>query len=181
MALSLKLPPLKHLKECFFYHHRTGELYWKHRPLRHFANAQAWATWNRRYARCVAGHVFANRRMVSVDKQLIAAHRIIWKLMTGKNPPRSIDHKDRNGTNNRWNNLRSANKSQQNWNTDRRVDNTSGHKGVSRARGKKWRANIRIQNVQRHLGTFQTIKDAAMAYDTAARSLHGEFYAGGAR
>ena len=75
MALPLKLPPLEHLYACFTYNPHTGELHWKERPRKHFANARTHSVWNRRYAGIVAGHAFGNRRYVSVDKQLMPAPR----------------------------------------------------------------------------------------------------------
>jgi hypothetical protein len=43
---------------------------------------------------------------------------------------------------------------------------TSGFRGVSSV-NKKWRANIRIENKQKHLGYFDTPQEAALAYNNA--------------
>ena len=42
-------------------------------------------------------------------------------------------------------------------------------------RNGRWRATIAVNKVQRHLGRFNTIEEAAAAYDQAIRELHGEF------
>lgn len=47
-----------------------------------------------------------------------------------------------------------------------RETNTSGYRGVHRV-GKKWRAQIRINDKQKHLGYFNTKKEAALVYDQA--------------
>lgn len=45
--------------------------------------------------------------------------------------------------------------------------------GISQRRG-KWRARITVEGKTHALGTFLTEKDAAMAYDNAARRLRGQ-------
>jgi hypothetical protein len=85
------------------------------------------------------------------------------------------DHKDRNGLNNRRNNLRSATPSQQTANTRLlRSNNTSGFRGVYFFGG-KWKAHIEVNGKEKHLGTFDMPIDAALAYDAAARKHFNEF------
>ena len=185
-----KLPPRKYLRECFTYNRRTGVLRWKRRPRKHFADDSYWERWNRRYAGTAPGWV--NRRSgyrviclssvalfarARVSKNIYYAHRIIFKLMTGKEPPATIDHIEGNKTDHRWIKLRTATQQNQRWNSRGWKSSVSGKKGVSldRRRG-KWRARIKINDVERWLGYFDAVEDAARAYKVAARELHREFF-----
>jgi hypothetical protein len=87
-----------------------------------------------------------------------------------------VDHINGDGLDNRRANLREATTAQNNQNTARQSNNTSGLKGVTwhKSRG-RWRANIQLAGRQRHLGYHDTPEAAARAYDAAARELHGEF------
>lgn len=102
-------------------------------------------------------------------------HRAIMGLEYGD--PRQVDHRDRvNTLDNRKCNLRVATRPQNSRNIGVPKHNTSGFKGVSwRERDDKWGANIKVNGVQRYLGSFTTRELAAAAYDTAAIELHGEF------
>jgi AP2 domain len=88
--------------------------------------------------------------------------------------PKSPDHVNRNGLDNRRENLRPATPSQQGANRDRYSNNTSGYKGVRQERG-KWRARICLRGKLDHLGYFEVKEDAARAYNKAALEYFGEF------
>ena len=102
-------------------------------------------------------------------------HRVIMGLEYGD--PRQVDHRDRvNTLDNRKCNLRVATRPQNSRNIGVPKHNTSGFKGVSwRKQDDKWGANIKVNGVQRYLGSFPTKELAAVAYDAAAIELHGEF------
>lgn len=100
---------------------------------------------------------------IAVDGRDYSAHRLAWLYMTGEWPVDQIDHRDRNRANNRWGNLREATHAQNGRNLSRRSDNTSGRSGVSWDKDTgKWRARIRIDGADRHLGLFTSL-DAATA------------------
>jgi AP2 domain len=83
-------------------------------------------------------------------------------LITGA--PRT-DHRDGNGLNNQRANLRPATRA-----------STSGYKGVTYDRQTgRWKAQIKVDYRNIHLGRHPTAEDAALAYDAAARELHGVF------
>src|SRR4051812_4455174 len=104
------------------------------------------------------------------------AHRLAWLYMTGIWPENEIDHVDVDPSNNRWANLREANRSTNIANTRRRADNKSGAKGVYwRDSDHKWRAEITVHKRRIFLGSFDEFEDACGAYRRAAVEHYGEF------
>ena len=102
-------------------------------------------------------------------------HRIIWLMMTG-DWAETVDHKNLIKTDNTWKNLRLATYSQNNANTCLRIDNTSGHKGiVFDAKRNKYRARINFKGVSKYIGRYDTIQEAAMAYQKSAKIFFGEY------
>lgn len=85
-----------------------------------------------------------------------------------------IDHIDGDGMNNQKYNLRICTASQNCMNRKKRVDNTSGYKGVSKS-GERWRAIIWVNRKQIHLGYFINKLDAYKEYCEAAEKYHKEF------
>jgi hypothetical protein len=169
------LPPAEYLRECLDYDQETCALVWKERPQHHFMTAHAWRRWNTQFAGTVAGWIGDKKgyRRVTIDHCAYKAHRLIWKWMTGEDPPATPDHKDRNPDNNRWSNLRPATQPQQNYNAIKR--NASGYRGVQR-HARRWRAIINIGGVNTILGSFATAEEASAVYESVAREVHGEFY-----
>ena len=105
----------------------------------------------------------------------IYAHHIVWLFAYGE-VPNIIDHKNGDKLNNAISNLRLATPSQNQANTNKQNNNTSGHKGVHwNKRNKKWVAKIGINGKGIYLGCFTNIDDAASAYDNAAQNYFGEF------
>jgi hypothetical protein len=128
-----------------------------------------------------AGSVAGSKRKngyvcLCVDYVDYLAHRLAWFYMTGSWPKQYIDHANGNPSDNRWSNLREATQTQQNANTRKRKDNTSGVKGVKwHSKCHKWNANICVNGVQKSLGLFDDIDSAARAYASAAKSAFGDF------
>lgn len=110
----------------------------------------------------------------TIDSKKISLHRFILGL---SDPQVWIDHKDGDGLNCRRRNMRVATRAQNSANSRKRRGKTSSqYKGVFPGRrGKKWTAKIAVSGKQRHLGTFESEQDAAMAYNEAAREAFGEF------
>jgi hypothetical protein len=118
---------------------------------------------------------YARRNLPRVNgRQTVRAlHEDIARRMGIVGAP---DHADRNGLNNRRDNLRPASDGLNNANQGIRVDNVSGYKGVSwRDRTRKWHAQIQVCGKKRHLGFFSDLIEAAKAYDRAALEAFGEF------
>jgi hypothetical protein len=173
------LPDQEYLIECFNYDIETGALIWRNRPVAHFLNEKSCVLWNAKFSGKIAGKIEPEKSgngyvRTKINYSLFRNHRIVWKLVTGHDPIDGIAHKDLNGLNNRWNNLREASQGQNVRNTANRRNNTSGLKGTSFHLG-KWRARITILGVEHSVGRFDTQEDAYRAYCDAASRLHGDF------
>lgn len=103
------------------------------------------------------------------------AHTLIWAIVTGEFPPETVDHKDLDGFNNRWENLRSASQAQQQANRRLFKNNKSGYRGVYEARNGRWEAQIRFDKKTRSLGTYDTPEAAAQVVQKAREAQWGEF------
>ena len=77
-----------------------------------------------------------------------------------------VDHRNRNGLDNRRCNLRVVTKSVNMLNGNTPCTNTSGYRGVLwHERTGKWLARIKINGKQKHLGLFATAKEASNVYE----------------
>lgn len=87
-----------------------------------------------------------------------------------------VDHKNRNGLDNRKSNLRNATRSQNSANKPS-YKGTSKFKGVCKANtvSDRYRAWIMIDGKSIYLGSFKEERDAAIAYNEAAFKAWGEF------
>jgi len=91
-----------------------------------------------------------------------------------------IDHKNNDKLDNRRCNLRLCSKQQNQFNTKKRSDNTSGYKGVSfHTQNNNYVAKISINGKSKHIGCFTTAQEAHEAYCEKAKELHGEFFNSG--
>ena|ERR1044071_3496312 len=98
-------------------------------------------------------------------------HRYLVKPSKGMD----VDHINGDTQDCRRSNLRLATRAQNLANGKRRSHNkASKFKGVRR-HFKKWVARIRCNGKSTHLGTFNTERQAAIAYNEAAVKLFGEF------
>lgn len=115
-----QLPPIEKLKELFDYDTQEGKLWWK-------------VDIGNRKAGTPAGsensHGYLN---VVIGGKVFRCHRILWVLHHGEDMkgPWTIDHKNGDKSDNRIENLRLANPSQNRHNQKVRKDNTSGMTGV---------------------------------------------------
>lgn len=123
-------------------------------------------------------HYAARQIKITGDRQItVRMHRQILGLT---NSPRVwVDHKNGNGLDNRKCNIRKCSPAEN-------ARNCIGKNRVNRAlrgitplpadgRKMRWRAVIKVNWKPVHLGCFRTQKDAAHAYDEAAKKYHGEY------
>jgi len=158
--------------------YNDGVLVWKQRPISHFADNGAAATWNAIYPGKVAGSVRSDGyRLLGFNNQRTLEHRVIWELFNGSIPDgMQVDHIDGDRSNNRIENLRVATIEQNRRNRKVNNDNSTGYKGVGwRSSHSKWRARIAYNKRTIHLGYFDTPEDAHRAYCEASKRLHGNF------
>ncbi len=117
--------------------------------------------------KCKSGY-----RAIKIDHRWYQEHRIIWLYVNGVLPKEQIDHINRVKDDNRLCNLRGVTSAQNSFNQNMHVTNTSGYVGVSwhNPLG-KWKANIRINKRNKHLGYFDDPQKAHLAY-LAAKNAH---------
>lgn len=97
------------------------------------------------------------------------AHRLAFLYMNGEWPKDQIDHINRIKSDNRWRNLREATQQQNNQNKTFKIRDLPT--GVEK-RCNKYRANIKINNKNTYLGSFETPELAHIAYIKAKRECH---------
>lgn len=110
-------------------------------------------------ADCLDGQGY---RFVVIDKERFLAHRLAHFYMTGEWPEHVIDHRDRDGTNNAWNNLKPCTQSENMQNQGPRTNNSTGYKNVYK-RGTKYVGQRMVQGVLRRTPLFSTPEAANQA------------------
>ena len=113
---------------------------------------------------------------VRVKGTIYKAHRLAWFYSFKEWPIHHIDHIDGDRANNRLNNLREVTPRENNFNRKVRSDNILGVKGVSKhTTSDKYVAQIQIDGKKQHIGLFNTIEEAAKAYELKAHELFGDY------
>jgi len=161
-----ELPDPELLRKLLRYEPETGKLFWLPRPVELFPDARACKVWNTRYSGCEAFKTvdtdgYKTGRLFTIGTK---AHRVIWAIVYGVWPSEQIDHINGNPSDNRLVNLRQASNTQNGRNQKKRITNISGMMCVSfDLRKRRWRAFIRVDGRQIHLGNFAGFEDAAKA------------------
>jgi hypothetical protein len=151
------------LRELLAYDPETGEFRWKVYRSPHARAGDA--------AGCAKGNGY---RKICVDRRYYHAHRLAYLWMTGAWPPEDVDHRNRQRADNRFQNLRPADKAQNAANTGLYRNSRSGFRGVARV-GDKWKAHVSVRGIYQHLGMFKPAEEAALAAQAARESAFGEF------
>ena len=141
-------------KELFIYDRDTGIIKWRKR------------TSNRQRSNMVAGYTHSNGYIqIRFNGKLYYGHRVAMLLSYGFcGDELEIDHINHARNDNRLVNLRFVTKSGNQRNLSRYSNNTTGVTGVyyDRAR-RKYKAQIKVDDVDIHLGYFSTLEEAAKA------------------
>lgn len=165
---NLRLPATADVLRKLSYDSETGVFTWNVSPAQSI-KAGTIAGYND--AKATNGY-----HKIKIAGVVCSAHRLAWLFVHGDWPDSELDHINGERSDNRICNLRPATSSQNSGNVRRHCDNMSGFKGVSWcARTRKWRATIKIDYIQRHLGLFVTKEAAASAYRAAAEAHFGTF------
>lgn len=172
-------PSLADIRVCFRID-IDGRLRWRERPVEQFASEQSCKAWNKRLAGTSAGcpnaegYVKLRLRLRGQTYHLGGSH-IVFALIHGRWPDGYVDHRDLATGHDSETNLREATNSQNQCNRRVQRNNRIGVKGVSLTKGGTYYARITKDGRDHHLGSFATADQAAQAYASAARRLHGEF------
>lgn len=157
------------VRRALHYDPGSGLFTWKRR-------SDVGPRWNGRYPGKRAGCLCGGYVLLRLHKRHYRAARIAWLYVHGQWPQGLIDHANCDGTDNRIANLRVATVAQNQCNSRRRANNTSGIKGVTWNKDRsKWQAQICVGYRHIHLGLFVIKQDAAAAYAAAAEQHQGDF------
>lgn len=105
------------------------------------------------------------------ERRHINMHYVILNISLSK----FVDHINDDTLDYRKENLRECTKAEYIRKKKITKANTSGFKGVSKDNSGKWTANIWVNGKQKYLGRYYSKKEAALAYDQAAKEYFGEF------
>ena len=118
---------------------------------------------------------FHHRQNLRDKRAIILTHRMIFYKTYGY-LPYQVAHQDNHRLNNLPSNLRAASHLDNCRNKSSLVGSSSKFLGVSKyGKHNKWRARIVVSRKEKHLGSFDTQEEAALAYNKGAIELFGEF------
>lgn len=119
------------------------------------------------------GFYLRRREKVNGRYKTIMFHRELLNVQTSSI---FVDHKNGNGLDNRLENLRLTDRAKNAANSRKLKKAGSVYKGVYKHKKcVNWNARIQYNGKRIDLGYFTSEKEAALAYDTAARLYFGEF------
>lgn len=152
------------LKEWLRYDPETGHFYWLKSPTNAVKQGAK------------AGTIHDGYVLISIKGKVYRAHHLVWFYIHGAFPDLHMDHINGKRDDNRIQNLRLVSRSQNQCNRRRQVNNKSGYKGVYwDIHKKKWAVQIAVKGKSKAIGRFDSVLEAAQAYDVAAQQIHGEF------
>jgi hypothetical protein len=131
----------KYLKETLFYHRKTGQFKWR---------VKRSGVRIGDFAGCIRKDKYV---LIRIDNKLHLAHRLAWFYVYGKWPKKNLDHIDGNPANNRIENLREVNPSENQKNMKLNSSSKTGIMGVIwNKQANKWAASITIKYKTIHIG-----------------------------
>lgn len=150
-----------YLKQVFTYD--NGNLYWK---IKHSDNINIGD---------IVGCIKKNRRYTKINYKDYSVSRLIFMYHNGYFPT-VVDHINGDSLDNRIENLRGCNNSQNQYNSKKPKHNTSGIKNVQWYKErKKWRVQICVNNKTITCGLFDDLELAELVALEARLKYHKEF------
>lgn len=154
----------ENVKEILTYDPQTGEFFWRNHTAKKAVKGRR------------AGSIAVNGyRTIRVFGRPYFEHRLAFLLMEGRWPAEQVDHVNCIRDDNRWENLRECNQTQNNFAGPTRKDNTSGERGVSRDNARnKWFAEVTCYG-KRLRKRFDEYEDACLWVKETRLKEMGEF------
>ena len=149
-----EMPSIEDLRSWLVYEEHTGRLFSKKRNKYVFLNKHH------------SGYLKG-----AIGSRTFTAHRVCVALKMGYWPEGEVDHINGVKNDNRWENLRVVNKSENQRNARKRKDNKSGVTGVFQRKSGSWCAYINNETKKLFLGTFKTYGEAVAARKAAEKTL----------
>lgn len=154
---------IQYLRECLSYDAETGNLCWISLPIRA----------RKSLIGAVAGVIDrSGYRVVTFDGVRYLAHRLIWAHVHGSLPGQMIDHINRDKGDNRIQNLRLVDASQNAQNQPIHRPNKTGFAGVKKHHNRYVAVISFGKRVQKKLGSFATPEEAHECYMRHKRAMH---------
>lgn len=146
------------------FEYKDGKLYWKLKASRKtIIGSEAGTTNSKGY------------RVVVWNKKHYRTHQLVYLMFNGV-MPEQLDHINGNRQDNRIENLRVVNNSQNQWNRKISVNNKTGYKNVKWVeRIGKYVVAISVEKKSKHIGVFNDLSMACMAAQQARNLYHGNF------
>lgn len=156
--MAKRLPPRSLLLERLEYFPETGKVLWKC-PSSKARGVKPGQEFGRMKVEGKTRHYTRYGRVNNVEWPVA---RLIWRMQTGKDPKdKFVWHKDRDRTNNRWDNLILITRTEMNLLSETTRGSRTPYKGVYWVeRLQAWCAYAQIGKSRMYVGTFKTPKEA---------------------
>lgn len=153
------------LKSILHYDHNTGIFIWLKSPSRNIKSGSRAGSFDK----------FNGYHFIRINKIKYGSHRLAFLYMDGFMPD-MVDHKNQIKDDNKWLNLRSCTNQQNQYNKSLQKNNKTGFKGVSFCKkNHRYRAQTRLNGVNKTIGYFETAELASEAYIKYNEIIHKEF------
>lgn len=154
----------KQLKEVLDYNPDTGIFIWKVKTSHRIEIGDIAGTRSRR------GYL-----TIGINGKRYLAHRLAFLFMTGYFPKAMVDHRNTNVIDNSWDNIREADRAQNNYNSSFKEVGKTGMKGVYLTRHGNFQVKMKIKSEMKYFGTFKDLELADLVATEARNKYHGEF------
>jgi hypothetical protein len=111
-------------------------------------------------------------------KKYFSVHRLIFLFHHGY-VPKTLDHIDRNKSNNKIENLRECTYQQNSFNRLPSKKNTSGYRNVTKNSNNKWQVGLTLKGQYHYFGSFNDIELADLVAQEARDKYHKQFKCNG--